>query len=71
MFKKIIIFSVLTVSLTGCIVAPFDDGYGYDRRGDRGGYDRDRDRHDRHDYRRDDRRGDHYKDRDHRDWNKR
>lgn len=67
MLKKTIIFTLLTVSLTGCIVAPFDDGY--DRRGDRGGYDRDRDRHDRNDHRRDDRRSNDRRDQNNRDWN--
>lgn len=33
MFKKILLLSILGVSLSGCIVAPFHDGYG------RGGYD--------------------------------
>jgi hypothetical protein len=61
MMKKVILLSVLGVSLTGCIVAPYDD----DHRGGHGRYDhRDRDRWDqRHDRDRYDR------DRNDRDWN--
>ncbi|MBJ9951639.1 MULTISPECIES: hypothetical protein [unclassified Acinetobacter] len=56
MMKKIILLSVLGISLTGCIVAPYDD----DHRGGHGRYDhRDRDRWD-HRYDRD---------RNDRDWN--
>ena len=52
MLKKILLLGMLGVSLTGCIIAPFDDGHhgrgGYDR-GDHRGDDRrgDRDRGDR------------------------
>lgn len=62
MLKKIVILGVIAVSLTGCIIAPLDDGY--DRRG-HGGYDHRSDRNDhRHDHRRGDRdRGDRH------DWN--
>ncbi|CAM9347139.1 hypothetical protein [Acinetobacter bereziniae] len=63
MMKKIILLGVLGVSLTGCIVAPYDD----DHRDGHGRYDhRDRDRWDhRHDRDRD--RYD--RDRNDRDWN--
>lgn len=69
MLKKIIVLSVLAVSLTGCIIAPFDDGYdrgGYDHRGGSDGrWDNRRD-----DDRRGDRRGDDRRDdRDRPDWN--
>lgn len=61
MMKKIILLSVLGISLTGCIVAPYDD----DHRGGHARYDH-RDRWDhRHDRDRYDR------DRNDRDWNKR
>ncbi len=74
MLKKIVLLGVIAVSLTGCIVAPLDDGY--DRDG-RGGYGHRHDFDRRWDKRHDDRRGDYrYKDQrqnhDHRDrpsWN--
>ena len=58
MLKKALVLGVIAVSLTGCIIAPLDDGYD---RGGRGGYDHRSDRGDhRYDQRRsdrDDRRG--------------
>ena len=52
MLQKILLLGVLGVSLTGCIVAPYDDGY------DRGGYGHRHDSDRRWDQRRDDKRGD-------------
>ncbi|MBJ8421442.1 hypothetical protein KTJ16_03335 [Acinetobacter bereziniae] len=67
MMKKIILLGVLGVSLTGCIVAPYDD----DHRGGHGRYDhRDRDRdRDRWDHRHDRDRDRYDRDRNDRDWN--
>ena len=48
MLQKILLLGVLGVSLTGCIVAPYDDGY------DRGGYGHRHDSDRRWDQRRDD-----------------
>ncbi|MGE8560622.1 MAG: hypothetical protein ACN6NJ_06710 [Acinetobacter sp.] len=46
MMKKVILLSVLAVSLTGCVVDPYDDDYRGHR--DRNGhYDRDHDHGDR------------------------
>lgn len=50
MFKKTILLSVFAVSLTGCVVAPFDDhprhsnGYGYSDRHDRPNWNNGKDR---------------------------
>ncbi|KAF1024658.1 MAG: hypothetical protein GAK29_02435 [Acinetobacter bereziniae] len=63
MMKKIILLGVLGVSLTGCIVAPYDG----DHRGGHGRYDQ-RDR-DRWDHRNDGDRHRYDRDRNDRDWN--
>lgn len=62
MMKKVILFSVLAVSLTGCMVDPWDDDSGH--RQDRNGH------YDRHDKDRDWKNKDHrdWKNKDHRDW---
>ncbi len=70
MMKKIIILSVFAVTLTGCVVAPYDD-YPRDGRHHSGQYDRDRDG--RPDWRNQNRQGQDYDRRgDHRhsDWNR-
>lgn len=41
MLKKLIVLSVLAVTLTGCVVAPYDDHYSRDGRNYSGQYDHD------------------------------
>ena len=60
--KKVIVLGVVAISLTGCIVAPFDDGH----RGGHGRYDQRHDSDHRWDQRRD---GRYDRDRNDRDWN--
>ncbi|WP_441374399.1 hypothetical protein [Acinetobacter lwoffii] len=66
MMKKVILLSVLAVSLIGCVVDPWDDDYRGNR--DRNGhYDRD---HRNHDWKNKDHKDhrDWKRDRDNRDW---
>lgn len=65
MLKKVIVLGVLGVSLTGCIVAPFDD----DHRGGHGRYDQRHDSDHRWDQRRDGDRHRYDRDRNDRGWN--
>ena len=62
MLNKVIVLGVVDISLTGCIVAPFDDGH----RGGHGRYDQRHDSDHRWDQRRD---GRYDRDRNDRDWN--
>lgn len=62
MLNKIIVLGVVAISLTGCIVAPFDDVH----RGGHGRYDQRHDSDHRWDQRRD---GRYDRDRNDRDWN--
>ena len=62
MLNKVIVLGVVALSLTGCIVAPFDDGH----RGGHGRYDQRHDSDHRWDQRRD---GRYDRDRNDRDWN--
>ncbi len=69
MMKKVILLSVLAVSLTGCVVDPWDDDYRGNR--DRNGhYDRDDRDHRNHDWKNKDHKDhrDWKRDRDNRDW---
>ena len=62
MLNKVVVLGVVAISLTGCIVAPFDDGH----RGGHGRYDQRHDSDHRWDQRRD---GRYDRDRNDRDWN--
>ncbi|WP_353163363.1 hypothetical protein [Acinetobacter guillouiae] len=65
MLNKVIVLGVVAISLTGCIVAPFDDGH----RGSHGRYDQRHDSNHRWDQRRDGDRHRYDRDRNDRDWN--
>jgi len=65
MLNKVIVLGVVAFSLTGCIVAPFDDSH----RGGHGRYDQRHDSDHRWDQRRDGDRHRYDRDRNDRDWN--